>query len=224
MTARGEGPVNLGPRLAGWFLVAGLIVLAGYAGRAGGAPAGDTLYRYETAIGGAIVYLALLGAVVALGRGLDQRDFLALRRPDSWPRALGLTAATYAALLAGVAALLYALGAQDEQGLTPDAWDPDRAGQYAANFVVVALLGPAVEELLYRGAGISLLARFGAPAAVLVTALPFALGHGLVRAMPALILFGLLVGLLRLRTRSVYPCILAHSAFNATSLLVAVTA
>lgn len=224
MTPEREHFEPTGPRLAGWFLVALLIVAAGYAGRAGGAPPADTLYRYETAISGAIIYLALLAAVVAMGRGCDLSRFLGLRRPRSWPRAAGLAVAAYVVILTGVGALLYAFGAQGEQGLTPDEWDPAKAGQYAANFVVVALIGPVVEELLYRGAGLSLLLRFGAPLAVVVTALPFALGHGLVRAIPALTLFGVVIALLRLRTKSVYPSILVHCAFNATSLVVAVAA
>ena len=63
-----------------------------------------------------------------------------------------------------------ALDAGDEQGLTPDAWDSSRAGAYAANFVAVALVGPIVEELMYRGAGMTLLAPYGSTVAVLVTA------------------------------------------------------
>lgn len=205
-----------------WIGIAALIVAAGYGSRAGGDPPADVLYRYETAVSGAVLYIALLGAMLFMSRGTDRRQFLALERPHSWPRALGLAAATYAAIMLGVTALLFALDAGGEQGLTPEDWQPDRAWQYAANGVVVALIGPVVEELLYRGAGLSLFVRFGAPAAVLVTALPFALGHGLLRAMPALVLFGVLIALLRLRTRSVYPPILVHCAFNATALITAV--
>lgn len=157
-----------------------------------------------------------------MARGADTRAFLALQRPASWPSALGWAAATYAAIMAGVSALLYALGAADEQGLAPESWDPARARQYAVNAIVIVLIGPVVEELLYRGAGISIFGRFGSATALVVTALPFALGHGLLRAMPALLLFGLLIALLRLRTRSIYPPILVHCAFNATGLIVAV--
>ncbi|MHB1243320.1 MAG: CPBP family intramembrane glutamic endopeptidase [Gaiellaceae bacterium] len=209
-------------RLGIWSALALLIVVAGYTGRSGGRPPADALYRYETAIAGAVLYLALAAVVAFMARGPDVRRFLALRRPPSWPRALGLAAATYAAIMVGVYALLSALGGAGEQGLTPESWDSGRAAQYAANAVVVALIGPVVEELLYRGAGLSIFRRFGSLTAVVVTALPFALGHGLVRAMPALLLFGILIALLRLRTRSIYPPILVHAAFNATALLAAV--
>ena len=205
--------------MTAWVALALLIVAAGYAG---GKPDPDTLYRYETAIGGVAVYLAFLAAIAFMARGTDVREFLALRPPASWRSAAGLALAAYAAIMVGVSVLLYALGGAGEQGLTPEDWRPERAAQYAANALVVALLGPAVEELLYRGVGLSLFLRFGAPVAVVVTALPFALGHGLVRAMPALLLFGIVIALLRLRTNSIYPSILVHCAFNATSLIVSV--
>jgi membrane protease YdiL (CAAX protease family) len=76
---------------------------------------------------------------------------------------------------------------------------------------------------MYRGAGMTLLARFGTPIAVLVTAIGFGLGHGLLLALAALVYFGLVMAVLRLKTRSVYPCMLVHCAFNATSLILAVT-
>ena len=77
---------------------------------------------------------------------------------------------------------------------------------------------------MYRGAGMTLLlARYGAPVAVVVTALAFGLGHGLLLALAALVFFGLVTALLRLKTDSVYPCILVHCLFNATSLVLAVT-
>ena len=77
---------------------------------------------------------------------------------------------------------------------------------------------------MYRGAGMTLLlARYGAPVAVVVTALAFGLGHGLLLALAALVFFGLVTALLRLKTDSVYPCILVHFMFNASSLVLAVT-
>jgi hypothetical protein len=206
-----------------WLTVVGLLATVGYASRsASGQPPADTLYRYETAIGGAIVYLVLLGIVALIVRGLPWREVFALRAPTSWRTALGLALGAYVAIFVGGALLLQALDATEEQGLTPDDWDPSRAGAFAANFVAVALVGPVVEELVYRGAGLALLARFGTPVAVAVTAVAFGLGHGLVLALPTLVFFGLVVALLRLRTRSIYPAMLVHCAFNATSLIVSV--
>jgi membrane protease YdiL (CAAX protease family) len=213
-----------GRRIGAWAgLVLALVVL-GYGSRLeGGDPPEDALYRYDTAIGGIAVYGVLFLVLVWIARGLSFREFFALHRPASWPKALGLSLLAYAAIVVGAGLIIIALDAGDEQGLTPEAWDSSRAGAYAANFVSVALVGPIVEELMYRGGGMTLLARFGAPLAVLVTSLTFGLGHGLLLALPALVFFGVVTSVLRLKTGSVYPCILVHCAFNATSLIAAVT-
>ena len=213
----------MGMRLTGWLLLVGLLAFVGYASRiTGGDPPDDALYRYDGAIGGILIYSILLVLVLQLARGLDYREFFALRAPASWWRALGLALAGYVAIFIGAGLLIKALGAGDEQGLTPDSWDASRAGAYAANFVAIAFVGPIVEELMYRGAGLSLLSRFGPAVAVGVTAVGFGLGHGLVLALPALIWFGVVTALVRLRTDSIYPPILVHCAFNATSLIAAV--
>jgi hypothetical protein len=214
-----------GWRLAAWAgLVTFLIVLAYGSRLDGGDPPDDALYRYETAVGGIVVYGVLMLLLLWIARGLPKREFFALRRPPSWPGALGLALAAYVTIFLGAGLILIALDAQDEQGLTPEAWDSSRAGAYAANFLAVALVGPVVEELMYRGAGMTLLARFGLPVSVLVTSIGFGLGHGLVLALAALVFFGLVTAALRVRTASVYPCILVHCAFNATSLIVSVAA
>ena len=102
--------------------------------------------------------------------------------------------------------------------------DPDRAGAYAANFVVVALVAPAVEELLYRGVGFTAVQSFyGATAAIVVTSLAFGLSHGLIEALPVLTTFGVILAVLRHRTGSIYPPIILHSLFNAAALIAAVT-
>lgn len=202
--------------------MASLAALAYGSRLSSGKPPDNALYRYETAVGGIVIYAILLLVVLWIGHGLPKRGFLALRRPASWGRALGLALGAYVAIFVGAGLLLVGLDASGEQGLTPEEWDSSRLGPYAANFVAVALVGPVVEELTYRGAGFTLLARSGTAVAVIVTALGFGLGHGLVLALPALVFFGLVTALLRLRTDSVYPSMLVHSAFNATSLILAV--
>jgi membrane protease YdiL (CAAX protease family) len=211
-------------RVVAWAGLVLLLAVIGYASRLfGGKPPENALYQYDTAIGGVFVYGVLVLLLLWISQGLPRRELFALRRPRSWPKALALALAAYATIFVGAGVILIALDAGDEQGLTPDAWDSSRAGAYAANFVSVAFVGPFVEELTYRGAGMSLLARFGAPAAVVVSAIGFGLGHGLLLALPALVFFGIVTAVLRLKTDSVYPCMLVHCAFNATSLIAAVT-
>jgi uncharacterized protein len=183
----------------------------------------EPLYRYGTAIQGAIVFTFLLGLAFAIAGagGGPARRLLGLRRPRSWKVAGGLAilvlVATYA--LAFVLARVLGLDPGAEQGLLPREWRPDRAAQYAANFALIAAFAPVVEELLFRGLGYSLLRPFGRAAALLGTGVAFAAAHGLVEAFPLLALFGVGLAWIRERTGSVLPCIVLHGLFNAIAML-----
>ena len=179
----------------------------------------DTVYSYEVLASAAIAYGLLVLVVYALTTGLDRREVLALRRPRSWARSVGLAVAGVVAALLGAAALLALTGAGDEQNLAPEDWDGSRAGAYAASFLAIVLIGPLAEELLYRGAGIGILSRLGSPAAIAVTAVMFGLGHGLLLSLPAFIWFGVITGWLRIRTDSLYPPFVAHAIFNAFGMI-----
>jgi membrane protease YdiL (CAAX protease family) len=211
-------------RLIGWALLVGVLATIGYATRAAeGRPPKNLLYHYGTAFGGLVQYGIILGIVLALARGPGMGERLALRRPYSWPRALGLGVATLIAVYVFAAVLDTFLNPGREQGLTPDHWDPSRAGAYAANFVVVAVVAPIVEELMFRGLGFSLLRRYGEWAAILLVGLAFGLYHGLFEALPILAFFGACLAFVRSRTGSVYPGMLVHATFNSIALVVAVT-
>jgi membrane protease YdiL (CAAX protease family) len=110
-----------------------------------------------------------------------------------------------------------------EQGLTPTGWQPDHAGAYAVNFVLIVGLTPVVEEMTFRGLGFSLLRRYGEWMAILLVGLTFGLAHGLVYGLPELALFGCALAWLRARTGSVYPGMILHGLFNAIALIAAVT-
>ena len=221
--ARVERRPGLG-RLAAWLVLVGALAAFAYVGRAAeGDPPNDVLYRYDTAVGSAILYGLVLAAVFLICQGFSIRDLLALRRPTSWGRAAGIALAIFGLMLGLGAALDPFLDAGEEQGLTPDEWQPDRAGAFAANVVVVAGVAPVVEELTYRGIGFSLLLRFGRIAAIVLVGIAFGLGHGLFAALPILIAFGVALAFLRDRTSSVYPPILLHAAFNGMALALAVT-
>jgi membrane protease YdiL (CAAX protease family) len=179
----------------------------------------DTVYTYDVIVSAVVAYGLLLVLVLALTNGLPRRELMGLRAPRSWPAALGLSLVSLVAILIGAAILLQLTHAGDEQNLTPEDWDPSRAGAYAASFVAIVLIGPTVEELLYRGAGIGLLAPYGRPTAIAVTALLFGLGHGLLLSLGAFIWFGLVTAWLRYRTDSLYPPLLVHAAFNAAGMI-----
>jgi uncharacterized protein len=221
--ARVEERPGLG-RLVAWLVLVGALASFAYIGRAAeGDPPDDVLYRYDTAVGSAILYGLVLAALVLICQGASLRELLALRRPRSWGRAAGIALGIFGVMLALGAILDPFLDAGEEQGLTPDDWESDRAGAFAANAVVVAGVAPIVEELTYRGLGFSLLLRFGRPAAILLVGVAFGLGHGLFAALPILVAFGIGLAFLRDRTGSVYPAILLHAAFNGLALALALT-
>ena len=179
------------------------------------------LYEYSTAVGSAVVYGLLLLVVLAIAGW--RADLLALRRPRSWPRALGLGLLVLLGVYVAVALMDPYLHGGREQGLTPTGWEPKHAAAYLANCLVVAGVAPFVEELTYRGLGYSLLERYGRWVAIVVVGCCFALDHGLVQAFPELALFGCALAWLRSKTNSVFPGMLVHATFNGIALVAAVT-
>jgi membrane protease YdiL (CAAX protease family) len=180
----------------------------------------DTVYSYDVFASAVVAYGLLLVVVYAMTSGLPRRQLLALRAPRSWASAVALSLASVVVILAGAALLLGLTDAGDEQNLAPEEWDPSRAGAYAASFVAIVLIGPFAEELLYRGAGIGLLAPWGALPAIGVTAIMFGLGHGLLLSLGAFVWFGIVTGWLRVHTDSLYPPLLVHAVFNAFGMIV----
>ena len=213
------------PRLIGWAILVAVLASISYAANFAteGDPPDDVLYRWSTAVGGLVQYAIILAVVLALARGIAPAT-LGLRRPKSWRGAAGWILAALVAVWIVGAILNIFLEAGEEQGLVPDRWDSDRAVPFAANFVVVALVAPVVEELTYRGLGFAAVRdAMSAGAAVIVTALAFGLAHGLVVALPVLTIFGAILAWLRLKTESLYPPIILHALFNGAALIAAVT-
>lgn len=210
-------------RLGVWLGLVGALVALAYGSRAAeGKPPENIIYHYGFAAAGLIEYAILLGLVLAIA-GRDRVRLLALRPPVSWARALGLAILVLAAVIALGQVLEQLLDPSGEQGLTPKGWDGSRAGAFAVNFVVIAGVGPIVEELMFRGLGYSLLERFGTGTAIAAVGVTFGLVHGLVDGLPILVVLGAGLAYLRSRTTSVYPPVLLHSVFNAIALIAAVT-
>ena len=211
-------------KLAGWFALVGVISALSYAGRfAGGKPPKNALYEYSTAVSELILFAIILALVFWIARGLPKREAFALRRPESWGRAIALGFAVLIAIAIANAALDPLLHGGREQGLTPSGWQSSHAAAFAVNLFAFAIVGPIAEELTFRGLGFYLLEPYGQTVAIAVIGITFGLWHGLVEALPVLIVFGTGLAFLRSRTRSIYPGMLLHATFNAAALLLAVT-
>ena len=218
-------PLSRG-QLSAWVVFVTVLAALSYYARYA-VPEGEVdrnlFYSYGTAIAALVQYGLMLGVTLLIARGTDLRDTLALRRPRSLSRAAWQTPLALVAIWVTGAALAPFLPSGEEQGFVPDQWRPEHAGALAANAVVVVLVGPAVEELVYRGLGYSAVrVHAGVAAAVGITAVAFAAAHGLVLGLPILIVFGVVVALLRRATDSIYPGIALHATFNALALAIGI--
>jgi membrane protease YdiL (CAAX protease family) len=209
-------------RLAWWTFLVTVIAALAYASRLGGGkPPKDYLYTWGAVANGAVQYALLLGFLAPIALGLS-RDELGLRRPRSWPAALGWSLVAAGTILLAAAVVAPFLHPGQEQGLTPSGWDGDRAAQFGANFAIVVIVAPLAEELTFRGAGFGLIAPYSREGAILGVGIAFALAHGLVDALPIFVVFGCSLAWLRDRTGSILPGIVIHASWNAITLLDAV--
>ena len=206
------------------FAIAALNYASRFTGSSGSKSARDVVYSYSTFAGGMVLY-AFWGGIVFL-IAIDRFDLLAMRRPRSWPRAIGLAAAAIAAIYfceAIVSLIPLPQSPGKEQGLTPTHWEPAHAGAFAANLVLFAVVAPFVEELTFRGLGQSLLRFFvGRWPSIVLVGFTFGLAHGLLEALLVLVPFGIALAYVRDRTDSVYPGMVVHGLFNGVALAVAV--
>ena len=209
-----------------WAAVIGLIAAINYAARfsssghgTGKAGSRYELYSYSAFAGGMVFYAIWLGAVLLIV--VDRFDLLAVRAPRRWGPALGLALGVIGAIFVWEAVVSYLPLPESpgrEQGITNVHWEPSHAGAFAANFVLLAVVAPIVEELTFRGAGQSLLRFLGRWPSIVVVGVAFGVAHGLVEALIVLAFFGIAVAWLRDRTNSVLPGMLVHAVFNGAAL------
>jgi uncharacterized protein len=219
-----ERPLRLPGRLVAWLGFALVFAALGYAARfGGGEEPKNVAYRYSSSLAALFQYALILGILLLIALGLPKREMFALRRPPSWRRAAGYIVIALLAIWGAAAVLSPVLrGGTHEQGLVPDKWEPSHVGAFLAFFVVVTVVAPTVEELAYRGLGFTLVSPYGQWPAILVTGVLFGLAHGLLIALPVLVVFGIAVAWVRARTGSVYPGMFLHGTFNGVALLASV--
>jgi membrane protease YdiL (CAAX protease family) len=177
------------------------------------------LYDYSFAFGTIVIYAVLIGLTFLIALAYDRPAGAIGLRPFAW-RWIAIAVGLIVLVLIVAAALEPILHGGRDQGLEPKAWEPRHAGAFLLNGLVVSTIVPFTEELFFRGLGVRALRFFGGTAAVVVTGLAFGLSHGILGALPPLVLFGLALGWVRLRADSVWPGIVAHGFYNAVGILI----
>ena len=164
----------------------------------------------ESALVKAGVAAAAIVLVMVRTRQLP-RDELGLVRPAS-PVAAIVLLAVYLGWMLGTNAIM------DWRG--PWNWAPWLAAPVLASalrVLAVGILGPIAEELIFRGWFFGALQKkTGAAAAIALTAAGWAALHYSYNwaVMGVILVDGLLLGLARRTTRSVYPPIVMHMLYN----------
>jgi uncharacterized protein len=173
------------------------------------------------------LWIGMLGVplVVARLKGNGPVEDYGLRA-EGWDAPRGFVAGALTQLL--LIPLLYGpifwltdLDANDledpARGLTDRATDPFGV---ALLVLIVGIGAPIVEEIFYRGLlQRSLARRFGAWIGILGSALLFGLSHFQLLQLPALVLFGVVLGVLAHRTGRLGAPIAAHIVFNMITVL-----
>jgi membrane protease YdiL (CAAX protease family) len=162
------------------------------------------------------------------GTGSFPRDFgLTVRLADWWAVFAGM------GLQIGVALMLFPL----IQLLYPDGPPQQEVATLTSEsrgvfevvlvFVVVAVLAPVLEEMIFRGMLLSRLTRsMSGPWAVVVTSAAFASIHLLdpsaIAAVPGLFIIGVILGFQALRRGNLSLAILTHAGVNLTAAILLV--
>ena len=206
-----------------WLALVAAMVALGYGARASsGKPDDQVLYQWSTFVGTLIQDGIVLAIVLAIAGW--RPDLFALRKPAGglW-RTLGTIGTALVVVYAFEIAYTALAHPGNEQGLTPDKWEPQHAVVYVANAAAICLWVPFVEEMTFRGLGYTLLEPYGQWAAILLVGLFFGLAHGLIVSLPVIVAFGCVLAWIRSRLDSVVPGMVLHGAFNLVALVAAVT-
>ena len=185
-------------------------------------PAGATLLVYDAVL-----------AVCVLGLCAWRRTpLLAALRLDRAPELKWTLLALLGAVACWAFSLAYRMGALALGFAPPAGSGTDLAVLYGAGAVgtvatvlVVAVVGPLVEEAALRGLVLGAVReRFGVLAAVLVSAVAFAVLHGSLWSLVPFLVLGLVLGWLAVRSRSLWPAVIAHVVYNAVLVVSAIWA
>lgn len=99
---------------------------------------------------------------------------------------------------------------------------PSTVSSFLWLFVAICVVAPILEELIFRGVLMKILEPYGSLAAIMISSLCFTLLHFAPAALITIFIVGIAIGFVRLYTDSVLACMLFHSSFNFSSLMMLV--
>jgi membrane protease YdiL (CAAX protease family) len=102
-------------------------------------------------------------------------------------------------------------------------YQTDTLAQVTGLLVIVCLIAPLVEELLFRGALYGRLARESRAMAGALSGALFVVTHAELRHWPALFVVAAVLSYLRVTSGSILPCLGLHVAFNTVGVFAFVT-
>ena len=195
-----------------------------------GAGGGQTLVRVLVLAVFYAVQVALL-AFLAKRRDLGFARAFSLDLRSPWVGGAALSAVLVAALLLLTrgAATVYGAAAQAAGFEPPVRWNADLTRVFgndaiglALTVVMVVIVGPAVEELVFRGVVLrAASARMPMWPAVLLSAALFAAYHFTAWMLAPAFVLGIALGWLAMRRATLWPAIALHSLYNAVAVAAA---
>jgi len=203
-----------------WSILAALFIAFSFIGNAiSDEDTSDVFYDSTFALTTIVYYAVLVGLTFLIGLGYRPTSPAIGLNPFRW-KWLGIAVGLIIGVLIVAAALEPLLHGGRDQGLSPDEWQPEHAGAFLLNGIVVSTIVPFTEELFFRGLGVRALRFLGGMTAVVITGAVFGLSHGILGALPPLVLFGIAMGWVRLRSDSVWPGVFAHGLYNGLGVLI----
>jgi membrane protease YdiL (CAAX protease family) len=173
---------------------------------------------------GSYVVLATTTYAVAARTGRP-RLALGLVRTRLW-RSVGLTLLLFVACVVAALLLEPIFRGAESQGFEPDAFPGGTSAGIGLGLTIlgICLVGPATEELYFRGVLYGAVRRYGPPIAIVLSALLFSVVHFQPRAIPILFVLGAALAFLYERTGSLWPPIAFHVLQNSLAMVGALAA
>ena len=178
------------------------------------------VYQWSV-VGTALFTAVLFGGYALLVAWLSRRpvrETMAMRRSRPGSRPWLRAAVAVVIISAASLALDPFLHGDRDQGLTPTRSPHGHEWvTLAAALVVLSLIVPLGEELMFRGLGFAAFGRYAVPG----TAIAFTVAHGLLSLIVPVLVAGLALALLRSTTGSLWPGYATHASINLIGIVLA---